>query len=134
MDWPGTYKKGDLQIGLIVSGKRNNLYDQLKKKYEGRQVGDQTIAVTKYNSVSDVDERCNILFIGENSASSISGFEPRNKSTLLVGQDPSGLKKGAVINFVFSNNQLKYELSRRNAERYDLTTGNQLRDMAHKVH
>ncbi len=134
VDWPSSYKKGDFNIGLIVSDENPNLYDFLKKKYEGKQIGNQSIAVKKYNSVSEVDLRCNILFIGRGASSSLNGFKARNKSTLLVAEHPSALKKGAVIKFMVHNKQLHYELSRRNAERYGLTTGNQLRNLAFKVH
>lgn len=134
VDWPDSYKKGDFQIGLIVSDENANLYDRLKGQFEGQQVGNQTISVKEYNSVSEVDSRCNILFIGEGASASLNGFKGRNKSTLLVGEHPSALERGAVIKFVISKNNLAYELSRRNAERYGLTTGNQLRNLAHKVH
>lgn len=134
IDWPSAYKQGDFKIGLLASNDVSNLQEELKKKYEGKRIGDQSISIEKYGSASSVDQDCNILYIGKGSTSSIQKLKRQDRSTLLVGERSGALRKGAVINFVIKNNQLEYEVSRSNAERYQLTIGNQLRKLAYKVH
>ncbi|MFB6257186.1 MAG: YfiR family protein [Flavobacteriales bacterium] len=134
VDWPSSYKKGEFTIGLLASEDTKNLYRELRKKYEDKKVGDQSLTITEYSSPEEVDKGCNILFIGERSTSSLGDLKRQNQSTLLVAERKGALQKGAVINFVIKNNKLEYELSRNNAERYGLTIGNQLRKLAYKVH
>jgi hypothetical protein len=133
VDWPSSYKSGEFTIGLLAGQGGDNLYDELKKKYEDKKIGDQTITIDRYGTASEVDDRCNILFVGKGSTSSLSQLKDDDRSTLLVSERSGGLQRGAVINFVIKNNKLEYELSRSNAERYGLTIGNELRELAFKV-
>ncbi len=133
VDWPSSYKKGEFTIGLLADQDVDNLLRELKEKYEDKRIGDQTITIEKYGRASEVDDRCNILFIGKGATSSLNSLKDQDGSTLLVSERTGGLQKGAVINFVIKNNKLEYELSRSNAERYGLTIGEELRDLAYKV-
>ncbi len=134
VDWPRAYKQGDFTIGLLVDGDSDNLYKELRKKYQDKRIGNQTIDIKKYSSADDVGSRCNILFIGKEETSSLSQLKSEDRSTLLVSERQGALRRGAVINFVIKNNQLEYELSRGNAKKYGLTVGNQLQELAYKVH
>ena len=133
VDWPSSYKSGDFTIGLLADRDVNNLYDELKKKYEDKKIGDQSITIERFESSSEVDDRCNILFIGKEATSSLNRLKGQDRSTLFVSERAGGLQRGAVINFVVKNNKLEYELSRSNADRYGLTIGNELRELAYKV-
>lgn len=134
IDWPSSYKEGDFTIGILASRDVSNLYEELKKKYQGKRIGDQRISIKEYASPEQVDESCNILFIGEGSMKALRKLKGEERSTLLVSERSGGLQRGAVISFVIKNNQLEYIVSRSNAERYGLTMGNQLRELAYKVH
>lgn len=133
VDWPPSYKSGDFEIGVLLGEEQENLLEELRKKYGKKQVGNQNISISEYESADEVKERCNILFIGKGADASLGRLRSKGRSTLLVSEGRGGLSKGAVINFVIRENQLEYELSRNNAERYGLTIGTQLRELAYKV-
>lgn len=134
-DWPPSYKEGEFRIGILGSGRGStNLYQELKRKYEQKQVGNQKISIVEYSSVEEVEDRCNILFVGGSQRNALSQMRRRKTSTLLVSEGSGAIENGAVIKFVVKDNKLEYELSLRNAERYSLTIGNQLEELALRVH
>lgn len=133
VDWPSDYKEGDFTIGVLASRDVSNLHAELKDKYQGKRIGDQRISIRQYDSADEVDERCNILFVGKGSSAALRELKRKKRSTLLVSEESVGLQQGAVIGFVVKNNQLEYVVSRSNAKRYGLTIGNQLRELAYKV-
>lgn len=134
-DWPPSYKEGAFKIGILGSGRgTTNLYEELKRKYEQKQVGNQKISIVEYSSLEEVEDRCNILFVERSHTSALSRMKRRNTSTLLVSEGSGAIENGAVIKFVVKDNKLEYELSLRNAQRYSLTIGNQLEELALRVH
>lgn len=133
VDWPPSYKEGSFEIGILVPGGNSNLYSELKKKYANKQIGSQNISIERYDRADEVSDRCNILFISEEKNSALSGLSRKDNSTLLVAEKKGSLSNGAVINFVIKDNKLEYELSEGNAQKYQLTTGNQLQELALKV-
>lgn len=124
-------KNGHFVIGVLGS---TNLYQELLKKYSTRSIGKQPLEVLKLPRSADVPQ-CHILFVSANEITLMAGIfktiEKRN--TLLITEYPGGLEDGAVVNFVRSQNTLKYELSLANARKHRQEVGLTLKQMAEQV-
>lgn len=131
VDWPDKYKKGSFVIGVYGEDK---LYEELVANHSTKTVGSQPIKVRKFRTEAEV-ERCHILFIGYNKNSSSANLVSKFKktSTLIVTESPGMLGNGAVVNFIVQNNRQVYELSKKNASKYDLVVNSTLENYAARV-
>ncbi len=129
-DWPSDYRKGDFVIG-IFSGS-DNVYTQLRKKYEGKTVGSQKINIVKYTTPSQIG-KVNILFLDVTKSNLIGSVNEKlkNKSTLLVTNKP-GLLSKTIINFVVVDSQQSYEINLKNAKKKKLVIAKKLSSLASK--
>lgn len=57
----------------------------------------------------------------------------KDKPTLIVGDCPDALDKGAVLNFVYYKGSWKFTLNTTNAEEKNLFIGSTLKSLALKV-
>ena len=131
-DWPSQYKKGDFIIGVYNDEK---VYDELVKKYRGKPIGGQKIAVKKFTSSSSIS-RCHILFVDKGNSSKIGQIAEKVKqySTLLVTEGGgNAFTNGAIINFVVKNNKQTYDVSKKNAKKFNLVISSRLVELANNV-
>lgn len=131
-DWPNQFKKGDFVIGVYDD---DNVYDELVKKYRGKPIGGQKITIKKFSSYSSIS-KCHILFVDKGNSSKLNQISRKLKpySTLIVTEGgSSAFNSGAVINFVVKNNKQTYDISKRNAKKYDLVISSRLIELANNV-
>jgi len=131
-DWPSEYRKGDFTIGIFSSS--DNVYNELKKKYNGKSVGQQQISVVKYSSSSQLS-KANIIFLDRSSSHMITDINTKlkNKSTLLVTNKSGYLSKGSIINFIEVDSKQSYEINVKNAKKRKLVIASELERLAEKV-
>jgi hypothetical protein len=122
---------GNFIIGIIGG---SNLYQELIKQYSTRAIGRQPIEVRKLPRTAEV-ERCHILFVGRTELALVPDIIKRlhGQPTMLVTEYTGALDDGAVVNFVKTDNLLKYELSLVNAQKHGLVIGATLKNLAHRV-
>jgi hypothetical protein len=132
IDWPSEYRKGDFVIG--VYGNKEGVYENLKSKYEGKDIGSQEIVIKSYTSISQV-EKAHILYVTPQQSSSISSLNSKvkGKSTLVVTEKDGYLNKGAAINFVLKGTSQKFEINKSNAKKHKLVIADRLLKLASKV-
>lgn len=132
IDWPSDYRKGDFVIGVF--GSREGVYDNLKSKYEGKDIGSQEIVVKNYTSASQID-KAHILYVTPTKSSQFPALESKfkNKSTLFVTEKEGYLSKGAAINFVVKGSSQKFEIDKGNAKNHKLIIADRLLKLATKV-
>ena len=131
-DWPSDYRKGEFVIGIY--SQTDNVYAQLRKKYNGKSVGQQKINIVRFSPTSEL-KKVNILFLDRSRSGKIEEVisKIRNKSTLLVTNQNGYLSRGSVINFVEVDSRQSYEISVRNARRRKLVIASELERLAEKV-
>lgn len=131
VDWPKSFKTGDFIIGVFGDEK---LYTEMQTSYSNKMIGNQTIKIKKYDAVADI-EQCHILFVAEKNSDKVGDLvkKYKSKSTLIVSEKEGKMKDGAIINFVWRDSKLKYEVSKTNAEKHKLTVGQSLTSIADKV-
>ena len=131
IDWPTEHKTGNFVISVMGGG---NLHQELVKRYNDKQVGSQQIEIRKIAKTLNISD-CHVLYIG----SEFSDFLPEvvkaleKRPTLIVSDADQGLAKGAALNFVVDETQLKFELNIKNATNRDLFIGSTIRSLATKV-
>jgi hypothetical protein len=128
IDWPEENKKGNFVIGVMGG---SSMYQQLVTKYHGKTIGSQPIEIRKIANPQNFNS-CHVLFVDhefsqdlETVARTING-----SNTLLIAHADNGLKRGAAINFVVVDDNLKFELSVANADRSNLFVGSTLKSLA----
>lgn len=131
IDWPSNYKSGSFVIGVYGD---KNVYDLLVKDHGNKTVGAQSLKVKLFNSSSEI-ERCHILYIDKSKAAEVKDLASKYKSqaSLIVSDRAEGLKNGAMINFLFQNNRIQFEISKTNATKSKLVLNSQLAGYAVKV-
>ena len=77
-----------------------------------KKIKNKTIVVKEYNSLDEVQD-CHILFVPGNSITPIETILAKytGKQTLIVTEKEGYGKKGAHINFLISDNRLRFEIN-----------------------
>ena len=128
IDWPESTRKGDFVIGVIGN---SPLHTELVKMAKTKKVANQSLNVQKFNNPNEI-KSCHILFVSKNKSLEISSIVNKTKpyNTLVVTENPGLIDKGSGINFVVKNNRQKFELNKKNVERYNLKISSSLESLA----
>jgi hypothetical protein len=128
IEWPEAYKSGDFVIGVLGT---SDVFTELQAYTAGKKVGLQNIIVQKYKEVGEID-KCNILFISYGKSSSIAEIISKigSGSTLIIAEKKGMAEAGAAINFLVSEDKLKFELKSLNATKNGLKLSSKMEEMA----
>lgn len=128
--WPPTAKSGDFVIGVLGS---NAVFSKLNEIAAGKMAGSQKIVVKKFKTPEELFN-CHILFVGYGkgggSSMEIVMQKVGSNSTLVVSEREGATKKGAAINFVIRDEQMKFELQKANALKQQLQISLNLEKLA----
>lgn len=128
--WPAKYGSGDFIIGIY--GDRD-IYSQLSNSYTDKLVGSQKIKFKFYENIKDIEE-CHLLYVSEGKNNSISQLKQTlSNHTLLVSEGQNLAATGSIINFIYIQSRLKYQVNRTKAEKNDLKIGQLLTKLAYSI-
>jgi hypothetical protein len=128
--WPDEFSKGDFVIGVYGD---ESVFQQFSKSYTNKLIGSQTIKVKYCSSLSELKD-CHILFISSTKNGAINQINKNiDKQTLLVSESSNLASSGAIINFIFKDSKLKFELNKTKAEKNDLKVGQNLTKLAYNI-
>jgi len=129
VSWPESQSKGNFTIGILGDP---SLYQQLITKYSGKKYGSQAIEIVQMVNAEKLGKP-QILFVSRKNNEQLEAIskELAKSSTLLISEFEKGLEKGATLNFVVVDNQVKFEISEPNAAAHKLTVGSTLKSLAH---
>jgi len=128
--WPQEHSKGDFVVGVFGD---KDIFNQLNSSYTDKLVGNQKIKVKFYSSLNDIKE-CHMLFVSEQKSSSISQVKRGlSEYTLLVSEGENLASTGSMINFIYIQSRLKFQVNKTKAERNDLKIGQTLTKLAHSI-
>jgi hypothetical protein len=95
--------------------------------------GSQKIKFAFYKSASDISD-CHLLFVsGEEKESMAKVQKVLNDKTLLVTEGKDLATTGSMINFVYVQNRLKFQINKSKAEKKDFTIGQTLTKLAYST-
>jgi len=109
IDWGNTNTGDDFTIAVLGrSAITPPLIDIAKeKKAQGKR-----IVIKEYNDVNDIGA-CQVVFVSNNYQPGIETVVSKlsDKPILVVAEQPDACAKGADINFLLSENKLKFEIN-----------------------
>ena len=129
--WPSAYNTGDFTIGIYGS---KDLFDQLSANFKGKMTGSQKIIFDFYESTSDISD-CHMLFVGKDETNTISKVKKvLDEKTLLVTEltDISN-SSSSMINSVYVQSRLKFQLNKSEAEKNNFKIGQTLTKLAYST-
>ena len=99
-----------------------------------KKVANQSLEIIKFEEVNDI-AKCHILYVSDNKSQDISSVVKQVKpnSTLIITAKQGLVDKGSGINFVVKNNRQKFELNKKNVEKYKLKISSNLEALAFSV-
>lgn len=129
IDWPKNYKSGNFVIGVL--GSNPYLVEELSTMAKTKTAGAQPFEIKNIQSFNK-NTKVHMLFINPDYDISMADVEAglKGKSTLLVTEKPGMAKQSSAINFIVLNNRQKFELNKKNAEKYSLKVSSNLASLA----
>ncbi len=128
--WPQKHSKGDFVVAVYGD---KDIFNQLNSSYTDKLVGNQKIKVKFFNSLNEINE-CHMLFVSKQKSSSISQIKNGlSQYTLLVSEGENLASTGSMINFIYIQSRLKFQVNKTKAEKNDLKIGQTLTKLAHSI-
>jgi len=128
--WPEEYSTGDFMIGVYGN---KDIYNQLSSSYTDKLIGNQKIKFTFFTNPKEIQD-CHLLFISPEKTSSISQVKKLiPQQTLLVSEGQNLVSTGSIINFIYVNGKLKFQVNKKMAEKNDLKIGQTLTKLADSI-
>lgn len=118
IEWPGSAKSGDFQIGVLGGEEAEKA---IHATVDGKTVGNQKIVVKRFDAVSQVSP-CNILYITYPKSSNYysAASKLQGKSTLIITEKEGLAKKGSNINLVVNDGKMNFEVNKASSEKSGL--------------
>ncbi len=131
--WPDNAKDGDFVIGVL---KNSTMANDLKTMTQGKKFGFQNIVIKEFKNIEDITE-CQMLYVDGNvnfsKNAEVISQKLGKKNSLIITDNKGAIASGSMINFVITNNQLKFEVSAENAEKSGLKLSNTLLSMNNAI-
>jgi hypothetical protein len=131
VEWPQAYRQGNFVVGVIGE---SPLYLELSKMAKTKKVANQKLEIKKFGTTKDIS-KCHILYVSKGKSENILSVvkKVKSNSTLIVTEQQGLVDKGAGINFIVKNNRQKFELNKKNVEKYKLKVSSNLEALAFTV-
>jgi len=127
-------ESGDFVIGLF--GDYESLYQELKIMEQNKKAKNQSFVVEKYDNIDQINST-HILYIVPEKSDELSQVIQKmdnNSYNTLILTDKQGLaRKGAAINFYYSESKQRMEINPDNVKKYGLVMSGQLMTVAQVV-
>ena len=110
----------------------DNLYQELVKNYNSKQIGGHQIEIRKLSKTLKISD-CHIIYIGEEYHDLLPEIAQKfkNTPTLVVSDGELTLSNGSAVAFVWNENNWLFDLKTPNAK--SLYIGATLKSLARKV-
>lgn len=131
IEWPQPYREGNFVVGVVGE---SPLYTELTKMAKTKKVANQSLQIKKFSSINDIN-KCHILYVSQNKSGDINSVVNKVKphNTLIITEKQGLVEKGAGINFIVKDNRQKFELNKKNVEKYKLKVSSNLEALAFTV-
>jgi hypothetical protein len=131
IEWPQSYREGNFVVGVVGE---SPLYNELTKMAKTKKVANQSLQIKKFSGTSEIS-KCHILYVSRSKSEEITSVvkKVKSNSTLIITEKQGLVDKGAGINFIIKNNRQKFELNKKNVEKYKLKVSSNLEALAFTV-
>ena len=131
IEWPKSYREGNFVVGVVGE---SPLYAELIKMAKTKKVANQSLQIKKFSTPKDIG-KCHILYVSRDKSEEILSVikKVKTNSTLIITEKKGLVERGAGINFIIKNNRQKFELNKKNVEKYKLKVSSNLEALAFNV-
>jgi hypothetical protein len=128
IEWPANYRTGNFVIGVLGS---TEVANELEIYTKGKKVGSQNIQVVRYKAPAEI-QNCHIIFVTFARTKQLAELIPvlNGKSTLIISEKSGALNDGSAINFIVTEDKLKYEVNAENATKFGIKLSAKLQEMS----
>jgi hypothetical protein len=124
VDWGNTNTSQDFTIAVLGE---SEIIAPLNEIAKNKKVKDKAMDIKQYNDINDIGA-CQVIFISKNYAGSIEAVISKigDKPVLIIAEQNGACEKGACINFLVSENKLKFEINQKAVAKAGLRISSQL--------
>ncbi len=131
VEWPaGTLERSERFTICVVGA--SDVSAKLERVVDGRSVGGRAVAVHSLES-AEGGASCHMLFATDAAAAEeiqATAFS----GVLTVGERASFAREGGMINFVFVDKKVRFQINKKRAEEAGLAISSKLLKLAHDVY
>lgn len=111
---------------IVILGE-SNIYSPLLEISRTKNTGRRAIRVRQISSVTEIGAS-QVVFVSRNYKYGIDAVINRlyDKPSLIISEQKDDVEKGSHINFLISDNKLKFEINLKTASRSGIKIGSQL--------
>lgn len=134
VDWPETSFATSAAPFLIGVSSQDSVFSTFEKTLQGKVVRGHPILVLNLKTKEQVG-KCHIVFLSEVEGRQTNQWLESLARTpaLTVGESNGFASRGGIINFFLLDNQVRFEINRRAAEKAGLKVSSQLLSLARIV-
>ena len=131
VEWPVEKDPARIVIGFYGP---SPVIDELKKVCANKKVRDKVVEIRQANDVTEAS-KCDIFFIpqSENEDFKYLNDQLLGKGVLIVTEEKGMAQKGASINIIEMDNNVRFELNETSVRRAGLKISSQLLSLAIKI-
>lgn len=127
IEWDATSQEEEFIIGVLGDSPINRPLAEIART---KSVNGKRIVLTKFSSPDKITF-CHVLFISRNASFPLNEIvEKSSKGTLLVSEKAGSAIRGAAVNFIIVNNNLKFEVNTKTINSAGLKASSQLLKLA----
>ncbi len=132
IEWDTNLPEKEFIIGVIGDSRISEPLEELAKT---KTVNGKKIIIRNYNDIEEMNN-CSILFISKNAQNSLGEIldKAKAKNVLTISEEAGSCYKGAGINFVLTNETLKFEINKKTIDVLGLKASSQLLKLALNVY
>lgn len=131
VEWPAGIWSGGSAFTICVAGEEE-ISARLREVVKGRRVSGSPVGVRTLADASQTDG-CQILFATDSGAA--AAVRKRSPAGVLtVGESTSFAREGGMINFMFVDKKVRFEINKKSAEAAGLSISSHLLKLAHDVY
>ncbi len=127
VEWPQNRIGASFNICLLGNDPFRGSLDEL---VQGESVNGRPVAVRR---IGRVENTCQILFVGSTAPAAFPALSAARPGMLLVGEKPSFLREGGMINFVVDSDRVRFDVNLKAAEQSSLKISSRLLAVARTV-
>lgn len=118
LEWPTEKQRGNFIIGIYGN---SNVMGELAIIAQKRKIGDQTMELRKIYTVPEA-RNCHILFIPNNRSAQLNEIlkEISRAGVVVITESPGMAEKGSGLNYIKTNGNLNFEISKKNLEQQEV--------------
>jgi hypothetical protein len=123
VDW-GTINDENFTIEILGE---SAITEPLKEIVKDKKIKNKNVDVKEYHDINDIGQ-CEILFISKNYSGGIESALSKigDKPVLIITEQKGDSEKGAHINFLISENKLRFEINLKAITKAGLRISSQL--------